>query len=263
MVTPERRMAREYSPDKKALEALRAEGFTAANIVPGSRRHPRDRARSCRWLRAIRTWRSSGPTPFSTWRSTRRARRQVRTTTPTRPRGLSRLAHGRDRRGAADVFRCAASGRGSGALRGASERAPAARCSMLRWMPSSRRRGRRCRCSSSRRRCSWWIGRRNCPANSACSRSCSRPGRNGAGRNSRAPRAAPFIVPVDFPEVPKLPEDDDWLAMPFEQLRAWDHAPGNPALLRREGRGHRAHHARSWQRRTASVRTSGSPSPAA
>jgi imidazolonepropionase-like amidohydrolase len=47
---------------------------------------------------------------------------------------------------------------------------------------------------------------------------------------------APFIVPVDFPEVPKLPEDDDWLAVPFEQLRAWDHAPGNPALLRREGR---------------------------
>ena len=47
---------------------------------------------------------------------------------------------------------------------------------------------------------------------------------------------APFIVPVDFPEVPKLPEDDDWLAVPFEQLRAWDHAAGNPALLRREGR---------------------------
>src|SRR5207302_1959662 len=47
--------------------------------------------------------------------------------------------------------------------------------------------------------------------------------------------AAPFIVPVDFPEAAKLPEDDDWLAMPFEQLRAWDHAPGNPALLRREG----------------------------
>jgi imidazolonepropionase-like amidohydrolase len=47
--------------------------------------------------------------------------------------------------------------------------------------------------------------------------------------------AAPFIVPVDFPEAPKLPEDDDWLAVPFETLRAWDHAPGNPALLRREG----------------------------
>ncbi|HZJ16061.1 MAG TPA: amidohydrolase family protein, partial [Chthoniobacteraceae bacterium] len=47
--------------------------------------------------------------------------------------------------------------------------------------------------------------------------------------------AVPFIVPVDFPEATKLPEDDDWLAVPAEQLRAWDHAPGNPALLRREG----------------------------
>ena len=47
--------------------------------------------------------------------------------------------------------------------------------------------------------------------------------------------AVPFIVPVDFPEAAKLPEDDDWLAVPYEQLRAWDHAPGNPALLRREG----------------------------
>ena len=34
LVTPQRRMAREYAPDKKALEALRVEGFTAANVVP-------------------------------------------------------------------------------------------------------------------------------------------------------------------------------------------------------------------------------------
>jgi imidazolonepropionase-like amidohydrolase len=47
--------------------------------------------------------------------------------------------------------------------------------------------------------------------------------------------AVPFVVPVDFPEAAKLPEDDDWLATPLEQLRVWDHAPGNPALLRREG----------------------------
>lgn len=46
---------------------------------------------------------------------------------------------------------------------------------------------------------------------------------------------APFIVPLDFPEVAKMPEDDDWQAVPFETLRAWDHAPGNAALLRREG----------------------------
>lgn len=52
----------------------------------------------------------------------------------------------------------------------------------------------------------------------------------------RAAEGAPFIVPVDFPEVVKLPEDADWLAVPFEQLRAWDHAPGNPALIRQAGR---------------------------
>jgi predicted amidohydrolase len=34
VVTPERRIAREYSPDKKALDALRTEGFTSANVVP-------------------------------------------------------------------------------------------------------------------------------------------------------------------------------------------------------------------------------------
>ena len=48
--------------------------------------------------------------------------------------------------------------------------------------------------------------------------------------------AAAFIVPVDFPEVPKLPEEDDWQAVPYDQLRAWDQAPSNPALLRKEGR---------------------------
>ena len=47
--------------------------------------------------------------------------------------------------------------------------------------------------------------------------------------------AVPFIVPVDFPEAAKLPEDDDWLALSSDQLRAWDQAPSNPAMLRRAG----------------------------
>jgi hypothetical protein len=34
LVIPERRMAREYVPETKALEALRGEGFTAANVAP-------------------------------------------------------------------------------------------------------------------------------------------------------------------------------------------------------------------------------------
>ncbi|MBI4327279.1 MAG: amidohydrolase family protein [Chloroflexi bacterium] len=47
--------------------------------------------------------------------------------------------------------------------------------------------------------------------------------------------AVPFIVPLNFPEIPKLPEEDDWSAVSLDQLRVWDWAPENPALLRRQG----------------------------
>ncbi len=45
---------------------------------------------------------------------------------------------------------------------------------------------------------------------------------------------AAFIVPVNFPALPKLPEPDDWDQVTLDQLRAWDWAAENPALLRRE-----------------------------
>lgn len=45
----------------------------------------------------------------------------------------------------------------------------------------------------------------------------------------------PFIVPVAFPSLPKLPEDDAWDAVDLDRLRAWDWAPENPALLRKAG----------------------------
>lgn len=45
----------------------------------------------------------------------------------------------------------------------------------------------------------------------------------------------PFIVPVNFPEVPKLPTEDDWLDVSLDQLRRWDWAPQNPAKLRSLG----------------------------
>ena len=51
---------------------------------------------------------------------------------------------------------------------------------------------------------------------------------------ARATQAS-FIVPLDFPEVPKLPDEDDWSQVTLDQLRAWDWAPENPAVLRREG----------------------------
>lgn len=44
---------------------------------------------------------------------------------------------------------------------------------------------------------------------------------------------APFIVPLAFPEAPKLPDNDDWQMITLDQLRAWDWAPENPAVLRR------------------------------
>lgn len=45
---------------------------------------------------------------------------------------------------------------------------------------------------------------------------------------------APFIMPLAFPEIPKLP-DDAWDDVTLDQLRAWDWAPENPAVLRRAG----------------------------
>ncbi|HMO65079.1 MAG TPA: amidohydrolase family protein, partial [Verrucomicrobiota bacterium] len=45
---------------------------------------------------------------------------------------------------------------------------------------------------------------------------------------------APFVVPVAFPDLPKLP-DDAWEDVTLDLLRAWDWAPENPALLRHGG----------------------------
>lgn len=45
----------------------------------------------------------------------------------------------------------------------------------------------------------------------------------------------PFIVPLAFPELSKMPEDDDWNQLTLDQLRAWDWAPENPALLKQQG----------------------------
>jgi imidazolonepropionase-like amidohydrolase len=42
----------------------------------------------------------------------------------------------------------------------------------------------------------------------------------------------PFIVPLNFPEISKMPEDDDWNAITLDQLRTWDWAPEDAAVLR-------------------------------
>jgi imidazolonepropionase-like amidohydrolase len=43
-----------------------------------------------------------------------------------------------------------------------------------------------------------------------------------------------FIVPVNFPSLPKLPTEDDWDQIALDQLRAWDWAAENPSLLRKQ-----------------------------
>lgn len=46
---------------------------------------------------------------------------------------------------------------------------------------------------------------------------------------------APLIVPLAFPALPRFPEDSAWEDVSLDQLRHWDWAPENPALLRRHG----------------------------
>ncbi|HAV60813.1 MAG TPA: amidohydrolase, partial [Verrucomicrobiales bacterium] len=47
-----------------------------------------------------------------------------------------------------------------------------------------------------------------------------------------AATGARLIVPVNFPELPKMPSDEDWDQVSLDQMRAWDWAPENPAVLR-------------------------------
>jgi imidazolonepropionase-like amidohydrolase len=45
----------------------------------------------------------------------------------------------------------------------------------------------------------------------------------------------PFIVPLNFPTLPKMPTEDDWEQVSLDQFRAWDWAPENAALLQNQG----------------------------
>lgn len=44
-----------------------------------------------------------------------------------------------------------------------------------------------------------------------------------------------YVVPLAFPAAPKLPEEAAWAGISLDQLRAWDWAPENPAILRQRG----------------------------
>lgn len=44
-----------------------------------------------------------------------------------------------------------------------------------------------------------------------------------------------FIVPIGFPALPKLDQEEAWESVTLDALRSWDWAPENPALIRRSG----------------------------
>lgn len=232
LVTPERRISREYAPDKRALESLRAEGFTAANVVPDSG--------VIRGISAFVSLASSDPdlaiirpetfqhvsldSPRSSDNSDGPSRpeaypgslmgviavvRQTFFDAQFQAADLAHyLAHPHDR--PRPVFRTSLD-----ALQPATHKTmpvlfePAAVLMVDRATQLARELGLQ-------------------PVMLATGQEWRRPDLARAA-------AVPFIVPVDFPEAAKLPEDDDWLAMGPDQLRAWDQAPGNAALLRREG----------------------------
>lgn len=47
--------------------------------------------------------------------------------------------------------------------------------------------------------------------------------------------AVPFIAPLNFPKLPKMPDEDDWEQVTLDELRAWDWAPENAAVLQNQG----------------------------
>jgi imidazolonepropionase-like amidohydrolase len=235
VVTPQRRMAREHAPDPKALEALRAEGFTAANVVP-------DRG----VIRGVSTFVSLGSSDPEDAVLRPDTFQHVALTIPgelagggnggdndrpqTYPGSLMgviavvRQTFFDAQFHAADAAHFAAnphsrprpaSSEALAALQPAARKVlpvlfePGGMLMVDRAMQLSRELGLQ-------------------PVMLATGQEWRRPDLMRAA-------AVPFIVPVDFPEVPKLPDEDDWVAVPTDQLRAWDQAPGNPALLRREG----------------------------
>lgn len=228
VVTPDRRMAREYAPEKKMLEGLRAEGFTAANIVPDGG--------VVRGISALVSLNSGDPDLAiikpATFQHIALERPKSGEDRPSAYPGslmgviaVIRQTLSDAQFQAADHAHYAAHPNdrprpqfdsGLDALQ------PAAR----REMPVVFEPGSALMVDRALRIALEFAVQ---PVVLATGQEWRRPDLVRAA-------AAPFIVPVDFPEVSKMPEEDDWQATPLDQLRAWDHAPGNAALLRRAGR---------------------------
>ncbi len=232
VVTPQRRMVREYKPDPKTLEALRAAGFTAANVVPDQG-----------VIRGISTFASLG--------SSDPAEAIIR------PDTFQHIA----------LTVPAEAGEGGG--RGRPEAYPGSLMGVIAVIrqtffdaqfqaadeahfaanPNTRPRPSRNEALTALQPAAGKTmpvlfepgGMLMVDRAMQLSRELGlQPVILATGQEWRRPElmraaAVPFIVPLDFPEVPKLPDEDDWVAVPSDQLRAWDQAPGNPGLLRREG----------------------------
>lgn len=229
VVTPERRMAREFAPEKKALDALREEGFTAANIVPNGG--------VIRGISAFVSLSSSDPDVAIIRPETFQ---HIAIDTPKSGDDSKPEAYPGSLMGVVSVIRQTlldtqfqAADHAHFAQHPKDRQRPPFKTMLEALLPVTKKAmpvvfepasvlmvDRSLRIAQE-------FGLQ--PVILASGQEWRRP------ELMREAKAA-FIVPVDFPEAPKLPEDDDWTATPLDQLRAWDHAPGNAALLRREGR---------------------------
>lgn len=232
VITPERRMAREHAPSQKSLEALRNEGFTAANVVPD--------AGVIRGTSTFVTLASSDPDVAILRPDT------FQHVSIDAPRtGSDEDEDKKPRAYPASLMGVIAAVRQTflDARHQAADHAHFAKHTKDRPRPNVDTSLEALMAAAEKKmpvlfepasvlmveRATFLAREFDLqPVLLACGQEWRRP------ELARAVKA-PFIVPLDFPEVAKMPEDDDWQAVPFETLRAWDHAPGNAALLRREG----------------------------
>lgn len=229
VVTPERRMAREFAPEKKALDALRAEGFTAANIVP-----------SGGVIRGISTFVSLSSSDPDVAIIRPETFQHIAIDTPKSGDDSRPESYPGSLMGVVSVIRQTlldtqfqAEDHAHFARHPKDRQRPPFKTSLDALLPVTQKK----------------MAVVFEPASTLMVDRSLRIAQEfgllpvvlATGQEWRRPdlmreAEAAFIVPVDFPEAPKLPEDDDWAATPLDLLRAWDHAPGNAALLRREGR---------------------------
>jgi imidazolonepropionase-like amidohydrolase len=225
-VTPEHRMADSYSPDTKALQALRELGFTAGNIVP-----EKGIIRGTSVLVALSDSNPNDaiirPDVFEHIAFETVPRREEAGVYPQSLMGILSAV----RQSFYDAQHDALERR-------AYERAPQGR-KRPAFNPASQALG-----PALRQERTVAFDPKSALMVDQAARLAGEFGLNycmvASGQEWRRPllakdAAATLIVPLNYPEIPKLTEEDDWNALTLDQLRAWDWAPEDAALLRQEG----------------------------